>query len=198
MWSSVWIVALASLLSAWVLGSCTNATGSGDGDGTGSQRIGHSVTLNIARGGNEQAGAAARFEYELGGQGAFLPPTTSGGVTLGCNNFRRAFSGSGATLTARDSGYVYIHNATGKTMYDTVATIVSVGADTDGVVKVTFGKTTFDYGDIANGGGNPGPDGLALDGDEQEWYYDCDAAKVDEPYLDNLTFTVKVAWMADP
>jgi len=193
MGSRIRIVALAAGLVAWGLASCNNG-----GDGSSLQRVPRQVTLEIVRSGGQQSELAARFDYQFVGQGPFLPLTTGDGVTVGSNNFQRAFSGSGDNVTARDSGYVYIHNATGKTMYDTVATVVSVGADTDGVVKVTFGKTTFDYGDIANGAGNPGPDGLALDGDEQEWYYDCDAAKVDETYLDNLTFTVKVAWMADP
>lgn len=159
------------------------------------QRVSRFVLFQVDR--ETQDGASARFEWSLSRQ-RFLQALPVDGVTLACDASGRSYSESGGSLLVRDFGYVYIHNGTGKTMYSTTATIEAIEPDTDGQVHVAFGRTVYNYGDIPNGGGSRGPDSYAVDGDEQEWYYDCDPSTTTDTYVNNLKFTVKVSWFEDP
>jgi len=185
-----WLVPVVSIGLAATIVSCSPA-----GTDALPDRVERSVTFQIDR--EASAGASSRQSWTFV-SGAFLSAPPVEGVTLACDNFHQRFSGEDEARQVRDSGYVWIHNDTGKTMYDTVATIEDVGADTDGTVWVTFGQTRFEYGDIPVGGGDRGPDSSAVDGDEQEWYYQGSATDIPDAYLDTLKFTVKVSWLADP
>jgi hypothetical protein len=181
------------MLVATIILAAALVTSCGGGSST-PPRDERSVLFVIDRGAQSVVAFSTEWTFN---QFSFIPAAPLDGVTLGCDIFRREFSGPTDNRVARDSGYVYIHNGTGKTMHGVVATIESVEPDVGGVQRITFGSTQYEYGDIADGAGGPGPDGFALDGTEQEWFYTCDAEDTTEEYLANLRFTVKVSWLVD-
>jgi len=155
------------------------------------ERVQHSATLQAKRGADA---IASTFEWTVG-QSAFLSAVPVEGVSLGCTGFRRDFIAPDGSSTITDAGSVYIQNDTGKTMYESVATIDNVSADVDGVVRASFAQTRFEYGDIANGSGAPSAAGPS---NAQEWSYVFRPEETSETYIDNLEFTVTVSWLADP
>jgi len=104
-----------------------------------------------------------------------------GGVRLGNDCI-----GDEATATGRRVyAYVFLMDETGSTMSDITVTITT----SQGATPET---TVFDYGDLADGEGGPGPAWDQIDGNEQEWSLLYDS----EPL--SLTLMVKVEWTWRP
>jgi len=173
--------AMGLLVVGVVLALSSCAPGGGAAPGT--DRMPRSVTFHIDRG----AEATARNIPWSVGEDVFLPSVESEGVLLGCDSFGRVPTAD--DLAVQDSGLVYVANATGGAMYDTVAEVRDVAPDTDGTVKAIFDQTRYEYGDM--------PDGASTRDHAQLWSYVC-TREVSETYLPTLRFTVKVSWLADP
>lgn len=160
------------------------------------QRVSRSATFVVARASQVATASQAHWQFDYT---AFIPPLAVEGVTLGSDGFSRSFERVEDGVWVRDAGNVYIANQTGKPMYTPSATISDVGSATgEGASPVQFGQLVYEYPDLQAGEGGPGPDGMATDGVEREWYYEWMGTETAQAYVDGLRYTVTVTWLTDP